>query len=56
MPSAIEAFGFIEHQGYVVCFPKSGSEIHGSHNNKKYMIYLNIARPMAMVERISGST
>ncbi len=51
MPEQIEAYGFVEHQDFEVCFPNLESEGRGGQNRKEYLISLPMAKELAMVQR-----
>ena len=48
----IEAYGFVDSEGYLVCFPNLGSKQpgRGGRNAKDYHLTLDMAKELAMVE------
>jgi len=51
MPEQIEAFGFVEHQDFEMCFPNSGSGSNGGQNRKEYLISVG----MVDLDRMAAS-
>lgn len=51
MPEQIDAFGFVEHVDFEVCFPNLGSEGRGGQNRKEYLLSIPMAKELAMVSR-----
>lgn len=47
----IQAYGFVENEDFVVCFPNSESEGRGGQNRKDYALSMDMAKELAMVER-----
>lgn len=47
----IEAYEFQEHRDFEICFPNLESKGRGGHNAKEYMLSLEMAKELSMVER-----
>ena len=44
-------YGFSEHTDYETCSPNLGSEIHGGHNKVDYVMTIDMAKEICMIQR-----
>ena len=48
--SRIKKYQFIDGEDFTILLTKSGEQVHGGHNSKEYLISLDMAKELSMVE------